>query len=237
MGKRITQVARNQVMMILGLDTSTLAGSIALIRDEQILGEVSFNLGRKHTERLLPEMDWLFHRLGLEPKSIEGIAVGIGPGSFTGVRVGLATAKGLALSLSVPIVGVSSLEALAWSVRFYDGPILALLDARKGEVFARFYQGGKNFQAGSEHLVIPPDRLIPMIKEKTLAVGEGSRIYQDQFQGKAAFAGFEFEYPRASIIGKLGWERLARKETDPLEQMVPIYLRPSDAEFRKAEVS
>ncbi len=224
-------------MIILGLDTSTLAGSIALIRDEQILAEASFNLGRKHTERLLPEMDWMFQRLGLEPKAIQGIAVGIGPGSFTGVRVGLATAKGLALSLSVPIVGVSSLEALAWSVNFYQGPILALLDARKGEVFAGFYQGGKDFHSVSDQMVISPENLRPLIKENTLAVGEGIRVCRDQLRERAALAGFEFEYPRASIAGKLGWERLSRQESDPLDQLVPVYLRPSDAEFKKAEVS
>lgn len=223
-------------MKILALDTSTLAGSLALLEEKLILAELSVNLGRKHTERLLPEMDWLFKRLGLEPKAIEGIAVGIGPGSFTGVRVGLATAKGLALSLSVPIVGVSSLDALAEAVRFHSGPILALLDARKGEVFARFYQGGENFQPTGEPLVISPEKLLPMIKEGTLAVGEGARIYQKVFQCRVKFAGFEFDYPRASLIGKLAQPRLQKKESDDLAQLVPIYLRPSDAELKKLEV-
>jgi len=220
-------------MLILSIDTSTLAGSLALLQNEQILAEVRFNLGRKHTERLVPEMDWMFKRLGLEPDAIEGIAVGIGPGSFTGVRVGLATAKGLALSLSVPVVGVSSLDALAQAVRFYNGQIVALLDARKGEVFARFYQGGDCFHPVGEHRVIAPEKLLPMLKQGALAVGEGARIYSEIFKGKAQFAGFEFEYPRASVIGKLGLERLAKKDGDSLEQLVPIYLRPSDAEIKK----
>lgn len=223
-------------MKILAIDTSTLAGSIALLEDEKIIAELTLSLGRKHTERLLPELDWLFKRLSLTPEAIEGIAVGIGPGSFTGVRVGLATAKGLALSLSVPLVGISSLDALAEAVRFYPGPILALLDARKGEVFARFYQGGTNFHSLSEHFIISPEHLLPRLLPNLLGVGEGFRAYQDFFQSRVIFAGGEFEYPRASFIGKLGWERLKRKEEDKLEQLVPIYLRPSDAELKELEV-
>ena len=220
-------------MLILAIDTSTFAGSIALIQDEQIIGEVVFNLGRKHTERLLPELDWLFKRLSLEPECIDGISVGIGPGSFTGVRVGLSTAKGLALSLSVPVKGVSSLDALAWAVRFYPGKIVALLDARKREVFARFYQGGIDFRPVSEHFVITPEELVPRITQDMLGVGEGFRVYHNFFQGRLNFAGFEFEYPRASIIGRIGMESLLKKESDTLEKLVPIYLRQSDAELKR----
>ena len=175
------------------MDTATLAGSLALLEDEQILGEVSFNLGRKHTERLLPELDWLFSRLALEPKTIAGIAVGLGPGSFTGVRVGLATAKGLSLGLAVPCVGVLSLDALAQAVRFYPGPILALLDARKGELFGRFYQGGDSFHPTGEPVVVLPEKLLSRIPPRTLAVGEGGRIYRELLKDKAAFAGFEYD--------------------------------------------
>ncbi len=224
-------------MRILAIDTATLAGSIAVLSDDQILGEAGFNLGRKHTERLLPEMDWLFSRLSLEPKMIEGIAVGIGPGSFTGVRVGLATAKGLAAGLAAPIVGISSLDALAHAVRFYPGPILALLDARKGELFARFYSGGNSFSAAGEPMVLLPEKLAALIPAHTLAVGEGCRIYPEVLKAKADYAGFEFDYPRAGIVGKLGLERLQKGERDSLESLVPVYLRPSDAEFKKQEVS
>ena len=104
-------------MKLLALDTSTLAGSIALLEDDLLRAEVNMNLGRKHTERLLPGMDWIFSELEMEPSQIEAIAVGLGPGSFTGLRVGLATAKGLALSLEIPIAGISSLDALAWQVK------------------------------------------------------------------------------------------------------------------------
>jgi tRNA threonylcarbamoyladenosine biosynthesis protein TsaB len=225
-------------MRLLALDTSTLAGSIALLEDDLLRAEVNMNLGRKHTERLLPGMDWIFSELEIEPAQIEAIAVGIGPGSFTGLRVGLATAKGLALSLEIPIVGVSSLDALAWQVRFYPGSILALIDARKGQLFARFYKGGDGFAAAADPMVVNPAELAAKIPEKTMIVGEGYRAYQDVFVklgDKVQAAGFEFDIPRASIIGKLGFKRLKAGDRDDPDTLVPVYLRSSDAEYAKSE--
>jgi len=227
-------------MLLLALDTSTLAGSVALLEDELVRGEVSLNMGRKHTERLLPGMDWLLQELELEPKQLQAIAVGIGPGSFTGLRVGLATAKGLALSLEIPLVGILSLDAIAWPVRFYPGTILALIDARKGQVFARFYQGGNELSPLSEPMVLDPEALPAKIPEKTLAVGEGFRAYQSVFSRlgeKVHGAGFEFDSPRASIIGRLGLKRLNAGETDSPDTLAPVYLRGSDAEYKKSEAS
>jgi len=225
-------------MRILCLDTSTLAGSIALIEDESVRAEINLNLGRKHTERLLPAIDRMFAELGLAPKDINAVAVGIGPGSFTGLRVGLAAAKGLALSLSIPIVGILSLDALAWQIRFYDGPILALLDARKGQVFARFYKGGGSFAAQGDAMAINPESLLPRIPDRTLIVGEGGGAYQEIFsrlKDKIRIAGFEFDHPRAAIIGRLGLERLKKGESDSLDSLTPVYLRPSDAEISRLE--
>ena len=225
-------------MRLFCLDTSTLAGSIAILEDECVRAEVNINLGRKHTERLLPGMDWLFQELAIEPREIEAVSVGIGPGSFTGLRVGLATAKGLALSLSVPIVGVSSLEALAWQVRFYPGKILALLDARKGQVFAGFFQGGDEFKLESEPMAIDPSELVEKIKTKTLVVGEGLAAYPEileKVKNKVSVAGFEYDYPRASIVGRLGLIRLQRGESDSPETLAPVYLRGSDAQMPEVE--
>jgi len=226
-------------MRILALDTSTLAGSVALLEDELIRAEVNMNLGGKHTERLLPGMDWIFQELDLEPRQIEAIAVGIGPGSFTGLRVGLATAKGLAVSLEIPIVGVMSLDALAWQARFYEGKILALIDARKGQVFARFYQGGADFSGLAEPVVVNPEELAAKIPDQTLVVGEGLRACAGVFaklEGRIIIAGAEFDSPRGSIIGRLGLLRLKQGESDSPDRLVPVYLRPSDAEYSRMGV-
>jgi len=224
-------------MRVLALDTSTLAGSIALLEDNQLRAGITLNLKRKHTERLLPSLDWLFSELGISPEKIDLLGVGIGPGSFTGLRVGLATAKGLALSLNLPIIGISSLFALAWQVRFWSGKILALLDARKGQVFAQFFQGGDNLTIISEPRAIFPSQLIEEITEPTLAVGEGFRAYSEIFSQKKnlIYAGEEFDYPRAEIIAHLAYERFQKGERDSLDELVPLYLRPSDAELKMSK--
>ena len=224
-------------MRVLALDTSTLAGSIALLEDNQLRAGITLNLKRKHTERLLPGLDWLFSELGISPEKIDLLGVGIGPGSFTGLRVGLATAKGLALSLNLPIIGISSLFALAWQVRFWSGKILALLDARKGQVFAQFFQGGDNLTIISEPRAIFPSQLIEEITEPTLAVGEGFRAYSEIFSQKKnlIYAGKEFDYPRAEIIAHLAYERFQKGERDSLDELVPLYLRPSDAELKMSK--
>jgi len=226
-------------MKILGIDTSTLCGSIALIEEQALRAEINVNLGRKHTERLLPGLEWIFTELGIEPKELDAIAVGIGPGSFTGLRVGLSTAKGLALSLGIPILGISSLKALAYAVRFYPGTILAVLDARKSQVFAQFFAGGEELTSSGEPMVIEPEILVNQIPERTLLVGEGVRAYQGLFNSlkdKFRFSGNEFDYPKASMLVQLAIERLNRGEQDSLEELIPIYLRPSDAELKNQEV-
>ena len=221
-------------MRILSLDTSTLAGSIALTEDNQLRAEITLNLKRKHTERLLPSLDWLFSELGLSPEEIDLLGVGIGPGSFTGLRVGLATAKGLALSLNLPLLGISSLLALAWQARFWSGKILALLDARKGQVFAQMFQGGGKLEPVFEPISIYPAQLAERIKETVLVVGEGFRVYSEIFSQKKnlIYAGEEFDYPRAEIIARLAYERFQKGERDSLDELVPLYLRPSDAELK-----
>ena len=225
-------------MKILGIDTSTLCGSMALIEEQVLRAEINVNLGRKHTERLLPGLEWIFTELGIEPKELGAIVVGIGPGSFTGLRVGLSTAKGLALSLGIPILGISSLKTLAYAVRFYPGTILAVLDARKSQVFAQFFTGGEELTSPGEPMVIEPEILVKQIPEKTLLVGEGVRAYQDLFdslKAKVRFSGYEFDYPKASMLVQLGIERLNRGEKDSLDELVPIYLRSSDAELKNQE--
>lgn len=138
----------------------------------------------------------------------------------------------------MPIVGVSSLEALAWQVRFYPGKILALLDARKGQVFAGFFQGGDEFKLESEPMAIDPSELVEKIKAKTLVVGEGLAAYPEileKVKNKVSVAGFEYDYPRASIVGRLGLIRLQRGESDSPETLAPVYLRGSDAQMPEVE--
>ncbi|HXG30636.1 MAG TPA: tRNA (adenosine(37)-N6)-threonylcarbamoyltransferase complex dimerization subunit type 1 TsaB [Thermodesulfobacteriota bacterium] len=225
-------------MRVLGIETSTYSGSVAIVDDDRVLGEVFFNNGPLHSERLLPAIEWLLDGIGVDKKGIEGIAVSVGPGSFTALRIGIATAKGLAFSLGVPIVGVSSLEVLASGLPFAPFTICSIIDARKGEVFAAFfvYSSGKLERIGNE-MLIPPAVLIEMIREKTVFIGDGAILYMDLLKSAlgelALFCPLSFNFPRASNCALLGIQKLREGLQDDLLALVPRYLRGADAEILK----
>lgn len=225
-------------MRVLGIETSTYSGSVAIVDDDRVLGEVFFNNGPLHSERLLPAIEWLLGGIGVDKKEIEGIVVSVGPGSFTALRIGIATAKGLAFSLGVPIVGVSSLEILASGLPFTPFTICSIIDARKGEVFAAFfgYSSGRLERIGNE-MLIPPAVLIEMIREKTVFIGDGAILYMDLLKSAlgelALFCPLSFNFPRASNCALLGIQKLREGFQDDLLALVPRYLRGADAEILK----
>jgi tRNA threonylcarbamoyladenosine biosynthesis protein TsaB len=226
-------------MKILAVDTSTLAGSIALLEDESLLAEITVEHTRKHTERLIPSIHYILEQMELEPASIEALAVGLGPGSFTGLRIGLSTMKGMALSLGIPLLGVSSLEALARGLAFASLPVWAVIDARKGQVFAALYNTDKkgSMKRKGHELVLTPQDLAGRIKQRVIMAGNGARLYQQIFQEKLGdkmiMAGPAFDHPRASQVGILALERIRRKEEDDPDSLVPRYIWDADAFLKK----
>lgn len=222
-------------MKLLGIETSTHAGSIAFMDDNRVLGELFLNLGPVHSERIIPTIDWLMGEVGIEKKEIEAIAVSIGPGSFTGLRVGLSTAKGLAFSLRIPIVGVSSLEILAMNI-FTNFPICSIIDARKKEVFAAFFR----FSEGdivriSDDILISPQGLCKMIRERTVFIGDGALLYRDLFISvlgeSVLFCPLNLSFPRASNAALIGARRLREGQRDDPSTLAPQYLRKAEAEI------
>ncbi len=226
-------------MKILAVDTSTPAGSTALLEGENLLAEVVIEHHRKHTERLIPSIDYILDQLGLEPKDIEALAVGLGPGSFTGLRIGLSTMKGMALSLGVPLFGASSLEALARGIVFSALPVWAVIDARKGQVFAALFRrgDGAEIELDGDEMVLTPEELVERIKDKAVLAGNGARMYREIFEralgGRAVFAPPGLDYPRASQVGLIALERHNRGERDDAESLVPHYIRDADALLKK----
>src|SRR5919198_4229491 len=174
-------------MKILGIETSTYSGSIAIVDDDRILGELSLGVGPEHSEKLLPMLDWLLKEIGLERREIQGIVVSVGPGSFTALRVGISTAKGLAFSLGIPVVGVSSLEVLAGNLPFALFNVCPIIDAKKKEVFAAFFRYSDvcrdevtpPLHRISDDMLILPQKLIGIIHEKTIFIGDGVVLYKD----------------------------------------------------------
>ncbi|HKK00869.1 MAG TPA: tRNA (adenosine(37)-N6)-threonylcarbamoyltransferase complex dimerization subunit type 1 TsaB, partial [Desulfuromonadales bacterium] len=181
-------------------------------------------------------IEQLLADLALQVGDLDAMAVVLGPGSFTGLRVGIATAKGLALATGVPVVGVSSLLALAGQVCFSRHPVCALLDARKKEVYAgRFHCEGAAPVAATPETVLSPERLLEGIVDDTLFVGNGATVYRNliirQLGRRAHFAPRLFDSPRASGAAALALGCLRNGQTIPLPSLVPHYIRDSEAEI------
>lgn len=227
-------------MKILAIDTTSPYGSVALLDEEELLGEIALAGISSHSRQLLKSIDFLLQAFSLKIQDMEGYAVAAGPGSFTGIRVGLSTVKALGLASKRPIAAISVLQALAYKVIKAEGfPVAVMMDARKGEVFAALYDwqgeaglveliGGGAYKPNQFLSLLPKDRNICLI-------GSGLKIFYNKiieslgeraiFSQRSLFAAYE--------IGLLGW--LILKEGKGLEpdRLEPIYYRPSQAEEKK----
>lgn len=224
-------------MLVLGIETSTPAASVTIGSEQGIIASSLVTRGASASDFLLPAIEFLMDQTGLSYRNLSAIAVGLGPGLFTGMRVGVATAKTLAQSLSTPIVGASSLDLLAFDVRYSDKLICPVLDAKRKEVFFAFYRqvpGGITRE--TKYMVGSPDRLVAEIQssgEDFLLVGNGALLYSEELDGldKVEFGSMAYAFPRAASLVELSIPRLFREEYDRLFDIEPLYMRRSDAEI------
>lgn len=232
-------------MKILAIETSTYSGSIAILDDSKIIGEYYFDTGPAHTEKLIPSINWLLNELDTERADLSGVAVSLGPGSFTSLRVGISTAKGICYSLGIPLVGVSSLQVLAMNIPFASRRICSVVDARKGEVFVAFFRtvDGKVDRL-TEDMVLSPEKLVEIIREDTIFVGDGALLYkeylEDNLRVDILFSPVNMNFPRASNvalaeIGKFKEELDNKYVHKDVMNLAPHYLRKSEAEISKDE--
>ena len=226
-------------MLVLAVETATPLGSVSLVDEGGVIAERDSGSVTTHSTWLLPAVGELLAEAGVSMRSIDGYAVSVGPGSFTGLRIGLSTVKGLALAAEKPLVGVSTLDALAGLVPRCRYLICPIIDARKKEVYAALYRHrGEEIHRESDDFVLPPGTLADMLAERVLFLGTGGDLYRDvlteSLPGKALFASGRFRYPRAGSVGKLGLRRLAGGQVDPLDRIEPRYVRLSEAELKKA---
>ena len=223
-------------MYILGIETSTMTGSIAIICDERLIVEYSVNTKTTHAERLLTSIDLVLQSASLTVQELDGIAVASGPGSFTGLRIGITTAKSIAYSIGKPIVGVPSLDALAAQYLHSDLLLCPIFDARKKEVYSAFYRNtGGQVQRLSDYSVITPENLVKDLEEPVLFLGDGVAPYRQQLTSlmgeRALFSDPAHLPPRGSLVATLGSRRLADGDYDDSFALTPCYIRKSDAEI------
>lgn len=217
-------------MRLLAVETSTLAGGVAILEDDRLRGEYLLDVSATHSERLMPAIDRVLADAGWVAGDLQGLAVAVGPGSFTGLRIGLSVVKGLALALSVPVAAVPTLDAMAAALPFAALPICPVLDARKGEVYCSLYRWeGSTARRLWEYLALAPKALADRLTEPVILLGDGARLVTTPY---ARPAPAHRRVPSPSAVGVLGLARLAAGESVAADALTPIYLRPSEAELR-----
>lgn len=229
-------------MRILGIDTATLVCSVALVSEETTLAEYNIQIKKTHSERLLPLIAAMLNDCGIVPKDLDGVAVAAGPGSFTGLRIGMVTAKTLGQALNLPLVGVSTLEALAAQHPFFPGIICPILDARREQVYNGLFVPGFLPRRISAEQVLPLSELLAELKarpEKILFVGDGVPLHQAHIKAqlgeRACFMPPEGRICRAAPVARLGLAELAFARGRSWRHLTPHYVRRSEAE-RKAQL-
>jgi tRNA threonylcarbamoyladenosine biosynthesis protein TsaB len=218
---------------ILTIETSTPIEDVAVVEGGRILAEERRTAGRGHAEELLAAVAFVLDRTGLVPGDLDAVAVSIGPGRFSGLRVGLATAKGLALESGLPVVPVPTLPALARSGGVETGLVCPVIDARRGEVYGALFREGTERERILPDAALPPAILAEQVKEIApgefvLFLGTGASVYEEEISGVlgayASFASPAVEAPVPLAIAGIAAE-LRREPAPDLGALEPIYLR------------
>ncbi|MBT4365543.1 MAG: tRNA (adenosine(37)-N6)-threonylcarbamoyltransferase complex dimerization subunit type 1 TsaB [Desulfobacterales bacterium] len=225
-------------MILLAVDTATKSCSVAVAADETLIAEINKVTGDTHSKHLMDMISSVINISGLTFEDIDGFVVTKGPGSFTGLRIGISTIKGLALASGKPIVGVSTLQALAFQFGFSTDHICPMLDARKGEVYFSLLKfEGNMLKTEISENVMHPEKALNHIKGSCIFVGDGALIYNEiisEIMGERAhFALPSHNLIRAASVARLGLDRFKNNDIDDLNTFVPYYIRKSDAEIKK----
>lgn len=219
--------------MILGIDTSTLHASVAVVSDGDALAERESDV-RTHSERIIALVDEVLGEVGCQIADLEGIAVGAGPGSFTGLRIGMATAKGLCYAAGKPLWAVSSLAALALAASRVADPgalLVPVLDARRKEVFVGYFRGGpRGLESIAPEAVMAPSQVAGAVAaagDNAVLFGDGVALYRDKLAGAGALLDAPLR-PAAADVARLA----ATADPADLAAVAPVYIRKSEAEIR-----
>lgn len=214
----------------LTIDTASDMASVALSREGALEAELTWRCPRNHSRELLPAVEYLMQRLGVDKGELTAVFVCVGPGSYTGLRVGIATAKGLAFALGLPIVGVGRLEADAYQHADFAGPICAVHRAGRDELaWAVYRQAPSGWRQVLAPRLTTPEGLTASVRGPTLFCGEINdelaAHLREALGAKARFAGAATSLRRAATIAELAWRRLAAGQADDAASLRPIYLR------------
>ncbi|MGI6587345.1 MAG: tRNA (adenosine(37)-N6)-threonylcarbamoyltransferase complex dimerization subunit type 1 TsaB [Peptococcia bacterium] len=229
-------------MLVLGIESSSPIASVALVSEHKLWGEMTLNIGLTHSEQLLPLIDDLLQQAKVDLVDLEGIAVSGGPGSFTGLRIGMATAKGLAQGLKIPLVSIPTLLALAFPQMGHLGLVSPLMNARRNEIYTALFRfSGNDYQQLEAYQAINPQLWAEKLADyqtTVLLTGDGVLCYEDIWRAtlreKAVFLPAFLQIARGASVAWLGQQKLGRGDEDDLFALKPMYIRSSEAERKLA---
>jgi tRNA threonylcarbamoyladenosine biosynthesis protein TsaB len=234
-------------MKILAADTSTMSGSLAALDGENLTAEWTLRSARTHNRRLLKSIDSILKEVGWELENVDGFAVAGGPGSFTGLRIGMATMKVLAWTTRKLYASVCTLDALALPLCFSANPVCTLLDARKGELYYALYQpdGKGSLRLEAPYAAVTPGRLAETLVRRlsgpAVFCGDGWTAYRDRLKNKLGDMVLEppssFHLIRAASVAELARRRFSEGRSDDPRSSAPLYLRPSEAEIHYPDLA
>ena len=222
-------------MKLFALDCASVSASVALLDADKVLGETFSNVALTHSQTLLPMAEELLHNTRTEPNEIDLFAVSAGPGSFTGVRIGVAAVKGLADALHTPCIAVSALEAAAYPFRDFEGIVCATMDARCNQVYTALFENGKQILEDSAMLISELGEILKTHQKPVLFCADGAQKACDALKRDTDLpyrvAASQMRYTHASSVGYLALERIENGEAPiSARNLQPIYLRLPQAQ-------
>ena len=230
-------------MKILGLDSSGIVASVAVVEDDILVAEYTVNYKKTHSQTLLPMLDELVKMTEVDLKTVDAIAVAAGPGSFTGLRIGSATAKGLGLALKKPLIHIPTVDGLAYNLCYTDRIICPIMDARRNQVYTGIYQmDGDKLQVLEAQMAVPMEEMITKLnayQQPVTFLGDGVPVFKDLIAEKLTvpytFAPAHVNKQRAAAVAALGLVYYKEGKIQTAMEHIPDYLRVSQAERERAE--
>lgn len=230
-------------MKILGLDSSGLVASVAIVEDDNLLGEYTVNYKKTHSQTLLPMLDEVAKMIELDLNTLDAIAIAGGPGSFTGLRIGSATAKGLGLALGKPLIHIPTVDALAYNLVGHRDMVCPLMDARRNQAYTGLYQfDGNDMKIIKEQCAVGIEEIIDAVNEKgkaTVFLGDGVPVFRDFIAEHCkvpySFAPANKNKQSAAAVATLGIQYMKEGRTESAAEHKPDYLRLSQAERERLE--
>lgn len=225
-------------MKILGIDTATMLASIGIVEDGKTLAEMKFDVKITYSEILLNFIDYLLKSLKLKTTDLDGFSISIGPGSFTGLRIGLSTIKGLSFATGKPVVAVPTLDALASLSLFSLYPVVPLIDAKKKQVYSAVYDTKDGVvKRKSPYFVLSLEKLVKNLPDKVLFSGPGVFVFKERLEKIVKRKKFHYllgenSLPSGAAVAKLGLEKFKKNKIEDLSLLVPLYVRESEAELK-----